>query len=266
MSVRFTTLRAMPSMLRIGFAEMVAYRAEMVVWILTSSLPLVMLALWNAAAGAGPLEGFGQDEFARYFTVTLVVRQLTAAWVVWELNHYVRTGSLSPMLLRPLHPLSWNLAETLAALPFRIVVLGPILGALLWWRPQIAFWPGPEAVLLGTVSVVIAFFLSWTVQALFGMLAFWFEQALGFFNLWFVAVAVLGGYVIPLPLLPESVEQVARWLPFHAALGAPIEVWMETAPDPWRVVAIQAAWLVLALSTARILWRRGVRRYGAVGA
>ncbi|MDF1563755.1 MAG: ABC-2 family transporter protein [Deltaproteobacteria bacterium] len=266
MSVAGSTLRATPSLLKVGFAEMVAYRAEMVVWILTATLPLVALALWNAAAVAGPLEGFGQDEFARYFTVTLVVRQLTSCWIVWELNHYVRTGSLSPMLLRPMHPLFWNLCETLAAIPFRLVVLAPIVGALLWWRPQIAFWPGSEAVLLGTVSVVMAFLLAWVVQALFGMLAFWFEQALGFFNLWFVALAVIGGYVIPLPLLPEGVEAVARWLPFHAALGAPIEVWMETAPDPWSVVGIQALWLLAALLTARVLWRRGVRRYGAVGA
>lgn len=259
-------LRAMPSLLRVGFAEMVAYRAEMVVWILTATLPLVMLALWNAAAGAGPLEGFSQDVFARYFTVTLVVRQLTSAWVVWELNYNVRTGALSPMLLRPTHPLLWNLAETLAAMPFRILVLSPIIGVLLWWRPTIAFCPPIENVLAGAASVLLAFSLAWLVQTMFGMLAFWFEQALGFYSLWFVAIAVLGGYVIPLPLLPAGLERVARWLPFHAALGAPVEIWMATAPRPLEVVAVQAGWVLIAVVGADLMWRRGIRRYGAVGA
>jgi ABC-2 type transport system permease protein len=36
--------------LRIGFAEMVAYRAEFLVWILTTNMPLVMMALWSAVA------------------------------------------------------------------------------------------------------------------------------------------------------------------------------------------------------------------------
>lgn len=259
-------LRAFPSMLRVGFAGMVAYRAEMVVWILTSILPLVMLALWNSAAAAGPLEGFGQVEFARYFTVTLVVRQLTSAWVVWQLNYEVRTGSLSPQLLRPVHPLFWNLSETLAAVPFRVVVLSPIVGALVWWRPEIIFVPSWSQLAMGLVSVALAFAISWLVQASFGMLAFWFEQAVGFYNLWFVGIALLGGYVIPLPLLPPWMAEVGRYLPFHGAMGAPVEILIGQDPHPSTTLVIQLGWVVLTFLVAAFMWRRGIRRYGAVGA
>src|SRR5689334_9289256 len=102
-------LRAIPTLFRVAFAEMVAYQAEMIIWILSATLPVVMLAIWDAAATDGPLQGFGRVEFARYFAVTLVVRHLTSAWVVWEMNEAIRTGSLSTWLLRPMHPLWWNL-------------------------------------------------------------------------------------------------------------------------------------------------------------
>lgn len=266
MSRAWLYLRAFPSILRIGFAEMVAYRAEMVVWILTSTLPLVMLALWNTAAADGPLQGYSQIDFARYFTVTLVVRQLTATWLVWELNYEVRTGSLSPLLLRPMHPLVFNAAETLAAVPFRMVVLLPIVGALLLWRPEIAFTPSASQLLLGCISVVLAFMLAWSVQAIFGMLAFWFEQSLGLYNLWLVGIALLGGYVIPLSLLPPKVTELGRWLPFHASLGAPVEIFIGTAPYPEATVLAQAAWVAVCALGAGLMWRRGIRRYGAVGA
>lgn len=259
------TLRATPTLLRVGFAEMVAYRAEMVVWILTATLPLVMLALWNAAAADGPLAGYGQAEFARYFTVTLVVRQLTGAWIVWDLNHGIRTGELSAYLLRPLNPLAFNLARTVSAVPFRLVVLAPILAALLWWRPDIAFLPSPGRALAGALSITLAFALSWLVQAMFGMLAFWFEQSLGIYNLWFAAYAFLGGYVLPLALLPPALGQVALWLPFQATLAAPVDILLGTA-DPLPTLAVQAAWVGLALLAARSMWIRGLRRYGAVGA
>ena len=35
------TVRAFPTLLRVGFADAVAYRAEMLVWILATTMPLV---------------------------------------------------------------------------------------------------------------------------------------------------------------------------------------------------------------------------------
>ena len=95
-------VRAMPAMFRIGFAELVAYRAEMVVWILSATMPLIMLALWNSVVAEAPIAGFGPTEITRYFAATLVVRQLTGAWLVWHLNWMIRTGGLSAKLLRPI--------------------------------------------------------------------------------------------------------------------------------------------------------------------
>ena len=44
------TLRTIPTLLRVGVAETVAYRAEFLVWILTTTIPLVMLGLWSTVA------------------------------------------------------------------------------------------------------------------------------------------------------------------------------------------------------------------------
>lgn len=259
-------LRAAPTLLRIAVAEMAAYRAEMIIWILSATLPLVMLALWNAASEGGPLAGFSQAEFARYFVVTLVVRQATGTWVVWQLNESIRTGSLSPQLLRPVNPLVFTLAETAAALPWRLLVLTPILAVLLAWRPDIAFAPTLAQAAAFVVSVALAFWVSWVVQCVFGMLAFWFDQSLGLFQVWFALWAFLGGYVIPLPLLPDAIADVARWLPFRSTLGAPVEILLGIAAHPWRELAIQAGWAIVLTLVVNRLWVAGLRRYGAVGA
>lgn len=259
-------LRAFPTLLRVAAAEMVAYRAEMVIWILSATLPLVMLALWSAAADDGPLEGFGQLEFARYFTVTLVVRQLTGAWIVWELNQQIRTGTLSPLLLKPMSPMWFQLAETIAALPWRALVLAPIVAAVAVWKPEVLFVPDPARSAAFVVSVGLAFLLAWSVQCVFGTLAFWFEQSLGLWQVWFFVWALLAGYVVPLPLLPTGVREVAEWLPFHASLGAPVEVLLGIGPPIGQALALQAAWVAAFGALAAGLWSAGVRRYGAVGA
>ena len=86
---------AWPAILRVAFAGMVAYRAEMIIWVLSATLPLVMLALWNAAAAGGAVAGWDQTDFTRYFTANLIVRQLTGSWVGWAQLMMPKTESTS---------------------------------------------------------------------------------------------------------------------------------------------------------------------------
>lgn len=146
------------------------------------------------------------------------------------------------------------------------MVLAPILGALYLWRPELATLPTPAQALAGAVSVLLAFLLSFVVQVIFGMLAFWFEQSMGFFGLWFAAYALLGGYVVPLDLLPPAVGAAARWLPFQATLAAPVEILVGLEPDLLGRLAVQVGWTAALAALAALMWQRGLRRYGAVGA
>ncbi len=258
-------VRAWPALQQVAFSGMVAYRAEMVIWVLSATLPLVMLALWSAAAADAPIGGWDQLGFTRYFAVNLIVRQLTGAWVVWELNWQIRQGELSPRLLRPMHPLVFNLAETLAALPFRALVLFPLVGVLAVWRPEALFLPSPSVGAAFLLSVAMAFFAAWSVQAAFGMLAFWFEQSMGFWSAWFAVWALCAGYFVPLDLFPAGWVQLVRALPFYSTLGAPIDILLgRVAIGP--TLAVQAFWVVALGAGLGLMWRAGVRRYGAVGA
>ena len=63
--------------------------APCVVWLLSTNMPLVMLALWSAVARDGPVGRFGQAEFTAYFLCALIVRLMTGAWVIWELNYEI---------------------------------------------------------------------------------------------------------------------------------------------------------------------------------
>lgn len=260
-------LLAAPTLWKVGVADIVAYRAQMVIWILSATLPLVMLALWNAATEGAPVGAFGPTEVTRYFAATLVVRQLTGAWVMWELNYEIRTGALSPMLLRPVNPLAFNFAETLAAIPWRVLVLVPIVGVLLAWRPEAVAWPGVARAGLFVLSVGLAFLVSWLVQVVFGLAAFWIEQSMGLFSVYFSVWAMLSGYIIPSALLPSGLVHVVPWLPFYATLGAPVDLLTGGAPLPAAaVLGVQATWVVGLALLAGVLWRAGIRRYGAVGA
>ena len=80
-ALRFRALRAIPTLFRIGFAETVAYRGEFLIWILTTTMPLVMLALWTSVAAEAPFRGFTSEAFVAYYLATLIVRNLVGTWV-----------------------------------------------------------------------------------------------------------------------------------------------------------------------------------------
>src|SRR5689334_17593350 len=104
----------------------------MFVWLLSTTMPLVMLALMTAVARDAPMGRFGQADFTAYYLAALVVRLMTGAWVIWEVNFEIRQGTLAFRLLRPIHPLVAYAAENIAAMPLRLALSLPVAVVLLF--------------------------------------------------------------------------------------------------------------------------------------
>jgi ABC-2 type transport system permease protein len=256
-----------PVLLRVGFASAIAYRAEMVIWFLTTTMPLVMLALWSAAAASGPIQGFGQPEFVTYYAVALIVRHMSSSWVVWELNSDIRSGALAMLLLRPIHPLWIYVSENVGALPLRLAVLVPIIGVLVTVLDAAPIAHDPVTVALFVWTLFCAWALSFTSQTIVGLISLWTEQSLSIWDVWFGLFALLSGYLIPLELFPASVRPIADALPFHGMGGLSVEILMGRIEGAalLRGVAIQFGWVVVFALLARTVWQRGVQRFGAFG-
>lgn len=260
--------RAIPDLSRVALAGVVAYRAEMVIWILSTLLPLIMLALWTAVAEQGPIAGYDEEGFARYFAVTLLVRQLSSVWLVWELNYEIRSGRLSTKLLKPMHPLLQHAIEMVVAVPFRAAVMLPILLLMLLLRPDLWATPSWPALLLFAVSMVLAWIINFLIQALFATFAFWVDKTDALFGVWFGLWSLLSGYLAPLAVFPEALKPLLVLLPFRGMLGLPVEI-LGGFVDPVAAlpeVAIQLGWALALLAVVQLFWRRGLVRYGAYGA
>lgn len=259
--------RATPTLLRVGFAGILAYRSEMIVWLLTTNMPLVMLALLRAVAEGGPIGRYDAAGFTAYYFTTLIVRHLTSAWVVWELVYEIRQGTLAGKLLRPISPIAPYAADTLAALPLRAGIAAPIAVIGVAWAGVDRFAHDPLAWAIFLVSLVLAWAITFLVMLAIGTLALWWESSLSLHDLWMAAYFVFSGYLLPLELLPRSVLVVVRWLPFRYLLSFPVEVALGALSRREMLVglAVQLGWASLAALLSRSLWRRGLRRFAAFG-
>jgi len=260
-------IKSFPTLLRIGVAEVVAYRAEFLVWILTTNMPLVMLALWHAVAANGPVGRFDQTQFTAYYLGVLVVRLATSNWMAWQMSMEIRDGTLSAKLLRPIHPLVAYGAEQAAAIPLRIVVVSPIVVALAFaaWPRLLRHDPRLVAVLLA--SLVGAWLLMYFFNVLIGALTFYVDSVMGVFELWIGVHGIFSGYLIPLEVLPGWVSKLAAVLPFRFMLAFPVETLVGLTSPAQALRQLAAQWLYVAVIGALALraWRTGVRRFAAFG-
>jgi hypothetical protein len=114
--------------LSVYYAYMVEYRAELILWVLAGSLPLILMGVWMQAAQGQGFLGFTSVQFARYFLAVFVIRQFTVVWVVWEFEKdvvdYSRLTRFGTMLLP-------TLGSALPACPFRFY----------WWVYFSCFTP-----------------------------------------------------------------------------------------------------------------------------
>lgn len=261
--------RAYGALLRAAWIRALEYRAQVLLWVLTSVFPLVMMVVWLAIVEeAGPVTGWGEADFFSYYVAAALVNQITFSWTIWQWNDEIRTGNLSMKLLKPLDPVHHYWSEQIGMKVFVLLVLGPVLVIVAWLSPLINYPFTVERFLAFAISLVAGFALSALMTSAFGMLAFWSTQSNNLFNLWWGAGSFLSGWIAPLALFPPVLRQIAFWLPFRSTLSFPIEIvtgrltWAETAVG----FAVTFAWIAFFWASYRWLWRLGLRKYEAVGA
>jgi len=261
-------MRATPTLLRVGLAETVAYRVEFVIWMLTTTLPLIMLGLWTSVASEAPFAQFGQREFIAYYLAALIVRNLTGSWVVWQMNEEIRRGLLSFRLLRPVHPFLGYATTHLSSVPMRGLVAIPFAAILLVSSGREILATDPVIWAILALSLLGAWLLTFFLMVMIGSVGLFVDKSVAVFDVYLGVFAVLSGYLVPLQLLPDWAQGIAYWAPLRYMLAFPVELTIGFYPDrleALRDLGLQWAWVALVTAAALSLWRAGIRRYEAFG-
>jgi len=262
--------RATPTLLRVGLAEAFAYRAEFLVWMLTSTMPLVMLALWTSVAseGEGAFAQFSSSAFVAYYLVTLMVRNLTGSWVLWQINDEIRRGVLSMRLLRPIHPFLGYAATHFSSVPLRCVIVLPFAVILGLSDARAQLTGDGVQIAVFAAAVLGGWLLTFLVLTTIGCLGFFIEKSMALFEVYMGVFAIFSGYLIPLPLLPAWIRDAAAWTPFRYMLAFPVETLNGWYDRDQALALLGRQWLYIAvmLAVALGVWRAGVRRFEAYGA
>lgn len=257
--------RVFRTLLLVYYAYMVEYRAELILWVLSGSLPIILMGVWTQAARQSNF-GLTPTDFARYFLSVFLVRQLTVVWVIWEFEREVVEGKLSLRLLQPIDPV-WHhvfshVSERFARTPFAILLI-----VLFFFLYPTAIWvPSFTTVLLFALSIVLAFTLNFLIQYTLALLAFWTERASSLQEFWFLFYLFLSGVIAPLEVFPPAVRTLALFTPFPYLVNFPANILVGLPTDLIQGFLVMIGWSAGFFGLNRWLWKRGLKQYSGMGA
>jgi ABC-2 type transport system permease protein len=230
--------------------------------------PVIYLVVWStiAAAQGGSVGGYTPGTFAAYYIVWTLVRNMNIVFTPYGWEWRIQHGELSAALLRPIHPLHFDIAFFAGWKVVVIVLWLPIAAALaLIFRPELS--PSWQGVLTFCVAIWGAYLIRTMLLWVLGMITFWTTRVSALYDLFFAAELLLSGRLVPMSLLPDWAQRLAGFLPFQWTFGFPIEalVGQLTPLQLLFGLGMQLLWIVIGVAMVAIVWRQGVRVYSAVG-
>lgn len=230
--------------------------------------PTIYLVVWRtiAESSGGDVEGYTAGTFAAYYIVWTLVRNMNIVFTPFGWEQRIREGELSGQLLRPVHPIHYDLGFFNGWKVIVIVFWIPIAAVLsLVFRPTLD--PSVEQCIVFFVAIWGAYLIRSMLLWVLGMVTFWTTRVSALFTVYFTAELLLSGRLVPMTLMPGWVQDLSWFLPFRWTFGFPITALVGPISRTELFVGVlaQAGWVLFGVLMVKVVWKRGIRKFSAVG-
>ena len=253
---------------RIGFLNMLAFRARYYVGVLTYLFNVsVYYFIWRAVFhtggyGQGGVGGLSLDDMVTYVAVGWAIRSFYFNEIDREMGTQVQEGKLAMNLIRPVDFQTVMIADAAGQSAFRAVLftlpISVVLALIFPVRPPASLAAG----LLFVWSAVVAFFLVAAINFLVGLIAIRSKSILGILRAKYLLLELVSGLLIPTTLFPEPLRTLLLASPFPHINFTPAALYLgkATGLEAARLLGLQAGWTVLLLWLGQWAWRRSQTR------
>ncbi|MBW3022722.1 ABC-2 family transporter protein [Candidatus Woesearchaeota archaeon] len=258
------------SVTRAGFKVALVYRFNFMITIFTTPISLlVYYFLWKsifAFSSAEIIRGFTFQQMISYYALNMLIGFIIWTYADEDLEERVVSGSLTPVLLRPLNYFWENFSEHMGVNVISILMnIVPIsLIAIIFFGLRL---PTLLNGILFIILIAVAILLNFTLAYLVGLTSFWFKEISGIRRVRRVIISFLAGSFIPLTFFPEWVSKLSNFLPFQYMRYVPITIYLgnhTTAESLWLIFGA-FAWLVALYFISKLAWRSAYNKFAGSG-
>jgi ABC-2 type transport system permease protein len=250
-----------------SFRRYATYRIATAAGVFTNSVfglitAYTYLALWDERPRLGGYDAAEAVTFVWIGQALLMTCAMIGGGFEDELMERIRTGDIAIDLHRPADLQLWWLAADCGRAAFHLVGRGVLPLVFASFVFELALPASPLTWVAFLLAVALGVVVGFGVRYLVALSAFWLLDGAGVAQFTMLAGLFFSGMLLPLPLFPGFLGDLARMLPWSSLLQIPADVLLgrRTGAELPAAYAFQAAWAVVLLAAGRLLQSAATRR------
>lgn len=247
------------------------YRIEILTHLLMEGVGLSFsFFLWKTIIDeSGNVGGYDLGRIIAYYILQKILWSINANKIAKSFEKKVRDGALSFTLLKPASPVlsifSTEISKVISNFIFTVIVFAPIF---IFYKPaEASLVITPFTIIWTLILLFFSLVFNYLFCFLFGCLAFWLTSLGGLRNSVFQVIGILRGAWFPLDIAPVWFQKFTAILPFSYLTYYPVKVLTSetTSVNNLKAVLILVAYSLVFAFTTKIIWKKGLLKYSAVG-
>ncbi len=257
---------------RMGIEKSLEYRADFFLSLFSAVFPIIIQTfLWNYLYGnedAAALFGYTYNEILIYTLLAGLVSKLVQTGLEYQVNEDIKLGGLNKYLVSPVSYGRYQLFSFLGEKAPQLVIMGAVAAGMIAFSVAVlGLELSPMRVLIFIVSLVLALLLNFFIFYSVALLSFWLTDVNLMFGTVSIVLVVVSGGVFPLDIFGEKLELLVNLLPFGYTTQFSVNI--INGRFGWTQIGsgflCQLFWIGFFGILARCMWKRGLKRFTAVG-
>lgn len=251
---------------KMTFKGEIQYRAKAISGIVTQFFwGLMYIYLYTAFMGGNVIEGFSIPQMASYIWLGQAFFVLRYMDLPKKCGREIENGDVCYKFVRPIDLYNqWyfeHLGSKLSATLLRFLPI-MLIAFLLPDSIGLSLPVSPLAFLLFVVALCIGALITSSISMLIVYLTFKTNSAKGTSSVINVITGVLGGLYIPLPLMPQALQNVLNYLPFRFITDLPLRIWVGNVDiqNALIFIGISLLWVIALILLGKLLLNKALKK------
>ena len=252
-------------MFKMSFKGELQYRAKAISGVLTQFFWGIMYVyLYTAFMGGDVIDGFSIAQMASYVWLGQAFFALRYIDVPPNSAKEIENGDVCYKFTKPIdlynqwfaENLGYKLSSALLRSPL-IIIVSLLLPSSCGLMLPVSF----PAFVLFVVALIVGVFTMCAIAMIAVALIFKTVSAKGVVTIVHTVTGLLGGLFIPLPLMPEAVQNVLNYLPFRFITDLPLRIYIGNVSclSALMYIGIALVWLVALIAIGKLLLKKATR-------
>lgn len=255
-----------------GIQKAIEYRFDFFVGYFSAVFPIIIqVSMWTAiyqSTKMGVLYGYSYQQMILYTFFVGIVSKFLSTGFEYEMNDDIKNGGLNKYIVKPINYCIYKATCFLGERCSISIVFFLILIVLsIVFKAMGYFHMGIAKLVYFLAALIFSLLLNFSVYFCVGISGLWMSEMSRVFPAISIILTVISGGIFPLDILGGNVNRFIFFLPFRYLLQFPVDIITGKQSTDTIIFPfiIQLTWVVILGFCAQFLWKKGLKKYIAVG-